>query len=122
MKRQTDVEVFLRECALERAAAWVQSVSGPVSGPLDCGDAVAYHPAEGAVVLTPNVDGGLMSVWFNTPCRPWDTDVECGRAAALALGCTVLCDPGQHYPEVDPLSDVFLEVADGSERLILIEW
>lgn len=121
MQRQRDVEVYLRDCPLERAAAWVQAVSGPLVGPLDCGGPVAYHPPAGAVVLTPGVDGAFLGVWFNTPCRPWDTDAECGRAAAEALGCVVRCDPGPHSPEVHPLSDVFLEIAGGSERLLVWE-
>jgi hypothetical protein len=120
VKRQADVEVYLRDCPLERAVAWVQSVSGPLTGPVDCGGPVAYHPPDGAVVLTPGLDGGFLSVWFNTPRHPWDTDVECGQAAAVALGCVVRCDPGLYCPEVHPLSDVFLEIDGGTERLV--EW
>ena len=123
MERQPEVEVYLRGCPAERVLAWVREAVGPLAGPFDCGGATAYHPATGAVVLTPGVEGGpFLGVWFNTPARPWDTDAECARAAAAALGCVARCDPGPHYPEVHPLSPVFLEVAaDGSERLLVWE-
>lgn len=121
MERQSEVEVYLRDCPIERALAWVRETVGSVAGPFDCGTAVAYHPttSPGAVVLTPGVEGGpFLSVWFNTPARPWATDAECARAAARDLGCVVRCDPSREHPELPPGADVWLELSDGVERLV----
>ena len=40
------------------------------------------------------------------------------RDAARELGCTVRCDPGQHFPEVSPHSPVFLEIVGDRETLV----
>ena len=118
---QSNVEIFIRDCSVNRAVVWVQSIVGPLVGPVDCGVAIAYHSNEGSVIFTPEMNGGpLLSVWFNTPARPWATDVDCARAAAHDLNCVVLCDPGKAFPEIHPLADVFLEISNGFERLL--EW
>ena len=119
MKRQREVDVYLRDCHIDRAVAWVRANLGPLVGPLNGGESVIYHLAAGAVVFTPGVEGErFLGVWFNTADRPWATDVECARAAAAALGCVVRCDPGSSYPDVHPQSGVFLEIDGTSERLV----
>ena len=111
--------MYLRDCTIDRAVAWVRANVGPLAGPLDGGESVVYHLAAGAVVFTPGVEGGpLLGVWFNTADRPWATDVDCARAAVAALGCVVRCDPGSSYPDVHPQSDVFVEIDGTSERLV----
>ena len=119
VERQREVDVYLRDCPLDRAVAWVRANVGPLVGPLDGGESVMYHPATGAIIFTPGVeDGRFLGVWFNTCHRPWATDIECARAASAALGCVVRCDPGSSYPDVHPQSDVFLEIDGTSERLV----
>jgi hypothetical protein len=121
VERQPEVEVYLRDCPVERVLAWVREAVGPLTGPFDCGGVVAYHPATGpgAVVVTPSVEGGpFLGVWFNTPARPWATDAECARAAARDLGCVARCDPSREHPELPPGADVWLEVSGGVERLV----
>jgi hypothetical protein len=50
----------------------------------------------------------------------WRNDVDLARFLSAKLMCTALCDPGSEFPEVDPYSDIFLEVSNDVERLI--EW
>ena len=114
-----DVEIYLRDCTLDRAVAWAASQVGPLLGPFDCGKAITYHPAIGSVVITSSIEGGaFLSLWFNTSARPWATDLECARAAAPDLGCIVRCDPGSTFPNVSPHSDVLLEIS-GTDNLLI---
>jgi hypothetical protein len=123
MKRQTDIEIYVRDCPIERIVAWLETVVGPVGKGEACGEAFAHATSIGTVVITPQIEGGpFVGVWFPTPNSPWLTDVDCGRQAARELGCVVRCDPGQHYPDV-PLwaSDQFLEITGGTERIVTWE-
>lgn len=122
MKRQPEIEVYLRDCPTERLVAWLRAVIGPLEDPVEAGAAIVYPSAIGAVVVTPCIeDGPFVGVWFNTNRSPWTTDVDCARQAARELVCTVRCDPGQHYPDVPGwVSDVFLEISGGVEKLV--EW
>lgn len=120
MDRQPEIEVYLRDCPMERLVAWLRSIIGPLEDPVEAGAAVVYRSAIGPIVVTPSIDDGpFVGVWFNTRCSPWATDVDCGRQAAIELGCTVRCCPGQQFPEV-PLwaSDIFLEISAGVEQLV----
>jgi hypothetical protein len=120
VERQTEVEVFLRDCARDRLVAWLASVVGPLGEPEAAGDATVYPSAAGPVVVTPGVGGGaFVGVWFNTPRTPWATDADCGRQAARELECAVRCSPGRRFPEAPEwVSDVFLEISGPVEKLV----
>ena len=123
MERQPEIEVYLRDCPMERLVAWLRSAIGTLEAPEEAGAAVVYASAIGPVVVTPGIEGGpFLGVWFNTPHSPWATDVDCARQVAKELGCTVRCCPGQHFPEVPWwASDQFLEIAGGVEQIVTWE-
>ena len=119
MKSQSNIEIYIRDCPMDRLLAWLESVVGPLRPTVDTDGIVVYATAVGPVIITPAVaDGTFVGVCFNSPNTPWDTDVDCARQASRELQCVVRCDPGEHFPDVDPLSDVFLEIADGAEKLV----
>ena len=121
MQRQPEIEVYLCDCTEERLVAWLESVVGPLGEPEDAGASIVYSSTIGPVVVTPGIEGGpFVGVWFNTSHTPWTTDVDCARQAARELACTVRCCPGQYFPEVPRLSDIFLEISGDAEELI--EW
>ena len=120
--KQSDVEVYLRDCSLEAVVAWVKSHLGPLDGPIEADKTIVFYPRIGSVVITPNIEGGpFLSLWFNTVARPWATDVDCARVASRELSCVVRCDPGESFPNVPRLSSVLLEISNGSERLVSLE-
>lgn len=122
VKRQPEVEVYLRGCSIEQVLGWIRDAVGQLTGPVDCGETMAYQTVAGAVILRPGVEGGpFLGVWFNTPARPWATDIDCARAAARDLGCVARCDASSEHPELPPSADVWLEVVDGVERLVAWE-
>lgn len=119
MKRQANIEIFVRDCPVSELLAWAATRIGPLGEP-QVGDELHIYPsAVGPVVVTEGMaDGTFTSLCFNSARTPWVTDVDCARQAARDLGRVVRCDPGEHFPQVDPLSSVFLEIADGRETLL----
>jgi len=119
LKRESDIEIFVRDCSIERVRAWARTRVGPIGDAQDDGAATIYLTSCGPMIATPSIENGpFMSVWFNSTRTPWATDVDCARDVARELECTVRCDPGQHYPDVPPESSTFLEIAAGQERLV----
>jgi hypothetical protein len=118
MKRLNDIEIFIRNCPNDRLLTWIETAIGSLGPPEDAGDAQVYPSLIGAVIVTPVEDGTFTGVWFNISHSPWLTDVDCARQATRELMCVVRCDPGQHFPEVHPASDVFLEVDGDVENLV----
>lgn len=70
------------------------------------------------LLITPNVQDGYIGVWLRGSSR-WRSDVEFARFLSTRLGCRARCDPGAAYPDVDPRSDVFLDISDGNEKLVV---
>lgn len=119
MEKQGEIMIYVRGCTVARMLDWAASRLGELSTPEVVGDATVYGSPCGPLIVTAGIeDGPFVSLWFNTPHTPWQTDVDCGRDAARELGCTVRCDPGQHFPGVSPHSPVFLEVVGDRETLV----
>ncbi len=51
-------------------------------------------------------------------CEIWQNDVELARFLGKTIRRRIRCDPGVTFPEVNPYSDVFLQIEDGQEELI----
>lgn len=122
MKRQPNIEIYVAGCTPKRIEDWLAAVVGPLSESREqLGTAMLLTSAVGPIILTPDIgEAGFTSIYFGTPDSPWPTDVDCARQAAIELRATVCCDPGEHFPEVDPLSDLFLELnSAGEEKIIL---
>lgn len=123
MKRQPEIEFYIRDCSPERLLAWLESVVGPLAPAEAAGAATVYPSRIGPVVVTPGIEAGpFVGVWFNSPDTPWATDADRARQVAKELGCVVRCCPGQHFPEVPWwASDKFLEIAGGVEQIVTLE-
>jgi len=110
---------------MERVVKWIGSVVGTLDEDTRIGDDVfIYSCPLGKVIVTANNEDSFVEVSFGTP-GIWKTGAECARQAARELRCKVHCDPGADYPEVDPLSDVMLEIDATTdpieERLFVLE-
>lgn len=119
MERQSQIEIYVRDCSIAEVLAWAGSRLGRVGTPEAAGDATVYETSCGPLIVTPAIEGGpFVSLWFNTPRTPWETDLDCARDAARELGCPVRCDPGPHYPGVTNRPSTFVEVLGNSENLV----
>ncbi len=90
---------------------------GPLEESARVSDTIFYQSSVGPVVVICVEDHAFIDICFHTRNSPWATSVDFGRQAACELRCVVRCEPGHYYPEVDPLSDVWLEINGDQEQL-----
>ena len=122
MRDSNDIEIYVRDCSLVSIRAWLSATFGPLSEFEEVESTLFCRSRDVDIVITPAIENGpFISIWFPTAGTPWRTDVECARQAAQQLRVTVRCDPGNEFPEVHPSSDVFLEIYNGTERLLVWE-
>ena len=120
LKRDKEVAIYV-SCPLERLIAWLNVLVGPLEESARVAETFFYQSSVGPVVVICVQDHPFIDVCFHTHNSPWTTHVDFGRQAARELGCMVRCEPGHYYPEVDPLSNVWLEINADQERLIALE-
>ena len=121
MKRLSNIEIYVEGCSIDVLVRWIEKAIGKLERAPDVGKEAIYDSKIGSVIISPSA-GSFTSVWFNTDETPWATDVDCGRQAVRDLNCIVRCDPGLHFPEVDPLSDTFLQISADGERFVGVDW
>ena len=117
MKREKELAIHV-SCPLEQLIAWLNVLVGPLDESARVAETIFYQSSVGPVVVICVEDHAFIDVCFRTRNSPWVTSVDLGRQAARELGCAVRCEPGHYYPEVDPLSNVWLEINGDQERLI----
>jgi hypothetical protein len=109
--------------------AWLNKVVGPLEIANSLVGTTFYSSSLGPIVVTSWTEEGSfeeesfieVNVFLNTPTPSWATHADFGRQAAREMTCVVQCEPDENYPEVHPLSDVFLEINGDGERLINLE-
>ena len=95
----------------------------------ECAFAVYRSPSDATVLIQDWTSSDQLEVTVSVETfvvgryqdLPWPSSPTFARAAAKALGVDLLCDPGDAYPEVHPLSDVFLRVTPEGETLVQLE-
>ena len=119
--KEEDIEMYFLCDNLQVVLKWIESCCGPLREAQEAGEITFYKISQGSVAITSTKASiPCISVWFISQNTRWDRGIDCARQAASDTGLVVRCDPGNEYPEVHPLSDVFLEIRDGRETLI--EW
>ena len=117
-----EIEIIIQDGVLEQITNWLETVVGPIGSPTDAEFFWVYNTRLGTVLVQPNMDMGDrrgVAVWFRSAELPWPSCAACARQAAREMACVVCCDPGEDYPEVNPLAPLFLEVDCHGEWLVL---
>jgi hypothetical protein len=119
LNREPDLEAYLAGVAPADIIRLLTDAVGPfVADGTNDGELQVFSCGNSKLVITPDMQDGFTSVWLRGEPR-WRSDVDFARFLAAALKCQARCDPGADYPQVDPRSDVFLDIKDGGETLII---
>jgi len=117
MSKQPDIEIYVRDAAVDDIRGWLEKRLGALSAQ-PSGKAMAKFSVDVAGVsvpvrITPGAVGkGWTSVWLDSPDTPWADDLACARDCFAALGKEVRCAAGGWHEDDDP--DAFIKLnADG---------
>jgi hypothetical protein len=114
---QPDIEAFAKTSDVSSLMSALSAAIGePQVKPWMNEELKIYECKDLLVVLHPSQDD-FLGVWIRGR-SPWPSSPALARHLADRLRCVVRCDPGAMYPEVDPLSDVFLEIEGHRESLV----
>lgn len=98
--RYPDIEIYLRGATTEGVMKWLQQEfptaelkirsRGDGSQRLELVSTISTIP----VTLVRDAMPGYIIAWFDSGATPWDTDLDCARAASTYLSCEVRCSTG----------------------------
>jgi hypothetical protein len=121
--RQADIEIYVHCRDLAAIVKWMDTVFSAIEIEQSSEKRIA-----GSIQLDANTDAcdflllgkaaaGYSSVWFKQNLTPWDTDIDCGRAAFEALQREVRVSAGG-WTEGDE-DDLFVRInGDGESRFL----
>jgi len=100
-----DIEIYVNDPELEQIEQWLYELFKTVAEPkrldkrtllylstTETGTEVPVHVVEKAA-------GKYWSIWFDSPESPWDTDIDCARAAFAYFATTIRCSVGSWEPD-----------------------
>ena len=94
---QPDIEIYLLSCDKDKIIEWLQThfkinEQKAINADL-LSLKVMNSEAEFEIQILEKAAGKrFTSVWINSDKTPWQDDVECAKAAYLALNCEVRCN------------------------------
>jgi hypothetical protein len=117
-----DIEVRIDDCDETALLAVLRESLGDFHrDPSFTGEAgsMAMYAFADAQLFLQRADDGTHSVMLHGTL-PWPHDVALAQHLFSRLKKRIVCDPGSSYPEVHPLSDLFLQIDANGERIIHI--
>ena len=81
---------------------------------------MALHTFTDAQLVLQRFGDGTHNVMLHGTLS-WPHDVALARHLFFRLNKPIVCDPGSSYPEVDPLSDLFLRIDVDGGRIVHID-
>jgi hypothetical protein len=117
--RQPDIEIYLKEASRESITQWLTQAVGSCTPWQARGQAFRCDAGPLKVTWFPKAVGKWHSLYIEGDNRPWDTDLDCARAAYAAIGVQVRCAPGGWEEEESDENDRWLKVDhDGESEII----
>ena len=116
MKRESEIEIFVRGCQLAQVADWLRSIVGPIKAISEKEFSTYIYVPLGRCVVTPKYRNGPFSrIKFELHSNPWCDSFECAKQASSDLGCTVRCLKGKHLQQYSMIdgSPMYVEFDGG---------
>ncbi|WP_396589016.1 hypothetical protein [Bermanella sp. R86510] len=123
-ERYPDIEIYLQDVTFKQIEDWLDGQFSAVErGELVSkkSEARCNWTVDGSTVIAfGNAVGHFTSLWFKQNNTPWDTDLECAKAAAAALNTQVRCS-NSGWSEGQRPDSKWWRISP-SEDDMLIEW
>jgi hypothetical protein len=118
--RQPDIEIYLTDVDHNAITAWLGEALGTCTPWRQHGQTFKCKAGDVPVTWLPKAVGKWHSLLLDSDSTPWETDLECARAAFAALGVEIRCAPGSwDEEESEEDADKWLRIsADGVEEIV----
>ena len=124
MDRYPDLEIYAKDITFKDVDDWLKAVFTEVQRKDTVkkkSEARSYWSVDGAdVIVFGNAIGKYSSIWFKRNNTPWNTDLECARAAAQALDTQIRCSNSGWEEGQGPETQWWRVTQEEGE--MLIEW
>ncbi len=114
----TDIEVYIKDGEIQPILQILVDHFGVFSFDSKLGDGISLYVTENIkLIFTEKVEDDFLSVLLKN-ADDWKSSAEFARFLSGRIVNLIRCDPGIDFPNVNPYSEVFLEVDNGKETLI----
>ncbi|OZG70491.1 hypothetical protein BTA51_25495 [Hahella sp. CCB-MM4] len=123
-ERFPDIEIYVLNTTLENIIDWLNTELSEVSQPIPQGTVVkltaVYHGQTIPITVTPGAAGKkFTSVIFDSDATPWDTDLDCARAAYKHFESEIRCSASSWVEEeAEDAPELWWKVNDQGEKKI----
>ncbi|MEM5528981.1 hypothetical protein WN093_09170 [Gammaproteobacteria bacterium AS21] len=125
-ERHPDIEIYIKNTEADQIIAWLASLTNSLL--IDRQDSnssalsLSFNTATIQARIQYNVSGkAWSSLWFKQNETPWDNDLDCAKAASLALTAQVRCVKSGWSDQEDISDDEQWWKIEDNET-VLISW
>jgi hypothetical protein len=115
-ERYPDIEIYLMKAEPSAVKAWLKSVFGELQERSAQLWQVQYQGQSMELFFDPKAEKNFASLWFKQNHTPWLTDLDCARAAHLALGVEVRCQASGWAEEEGETDAGWVKLLRGEEK------
>lgn len=91
-ERFPDIEIYIYKADPEQVKLWLATA---LAAPLTTLGSEqwqgSYNGQPLSIVFNTHAEKNFASLWFKQNNTPWNSDLDCAKAAHLALGCEIRC-------------------------------
>lgn len=115
MTQYPDIEIYIMNANADNVATWLSTVFDKLT-PTNEGWHCEYQGKSMDVQFTAQAQKNFASLWFKKNHTPWQTDVDCGRAAQAALSLEVRCQNSSWQEEEGDTNGGWIKFIRGEEK------
>ena len=124
MQRYPDIEIYAQDITFKQVEDWLKQHFTSVEKQQTVNkksEARSHWLVDGSEVISfGNAIGKFSTIWFKKNNSPWDTDLDCARAASKDLKTQIRCSNSSWQEDLGPESQWWRVTEDEGE--MLIEW
>lgn len=121
-ERFPDIEIYIMKPDPQAVRAWLTAALADPLEDIRIVPGHAHWQASGAgrtidIFLNENAEKNFASLWIKQNHTPWNTDLDCARAAHQALGYEIRCsDSGWQEDDQEEASSGWIKLIRGEEK------
>ncbi|MAK90524.1 MAG: hypothetical protein CMI13_04720 [Oleibacter sp.] len=119
--RFPDLEIYLMKPAPDAVRDWLAGALGSTATDISLSPGHSHwrFTVQGEamdVFLNENAEKNFASLWFKQNLSPWNSDLDCARAAHAALAIEIRCSDSSWQEDEDEAEQPWIKLIRGEEK------